>query len=63
MKRALRALLDDRELWSSTVETGLRTIKERHTCRHRAEQLVGIVQDLRATGHSKKPLRYIGASA
>ena len=63
MKRALRALLDDRELWSSTVETGLRTIKERHTCRHRAEQLVGIVQDLRASSHATQPLRYIGASA
>jgi spore maturation protein CgeB len=63
MKRALRALLDDRELWSATVETGLRTIKEHHTCRHRAEQLVGIVQNLRASRHSTQPLRYIGASA
>jgi spore maturation protein CgeB len=63
MKRALRALLDDRELWSVTVETGLRTVRERHTCRHRAEQLVSIVQDLRASGHPSQPLRYIGASA
>jgi spore maturation protein CgeB len=63
MKRALRALLDDRELWTATVEAGLRTIKERHTCRHRAEQLVSIVQDLRASGRSSQPSRYIGASA
>ncbi|MET4216701.1 spore maturation protein CgeB [Bradyrhizobium sp. LB14.3] len=63
MKRALRALLGDHELWTATVEAGLRTIKERHTCRHRAEQLVSIVQDLRASGRSSQPSRYIGASA
>lgn len=63
MRRALRALLDDRDLWSETVANGLHAIRERHTCRHRAEQLVGIVQDIRTSGHSSQPLQYIGASA
>lgn len=63
MRRALRALLDDRELWSATVATGLDAIRERHTCRHRAEQLVSIVQNIRASGRSSHPLQYVGASA
>lgn len=63
MRRALRALLDDRDLWSETVANGLHAIRERHTCRHRAEQLVGIVQDIRTSGHSSQPLQHIGASA
>jgi spore maturation protein CgeB len=62
MKRALRRLLDDRELRSATIETGLRAIRERHTCRHRAEQLVGIVETIRASDQAQ-PRRYIGASA
>ncbi|MBK3664141.1 glycosyltransferase [Bradyrhizobium diazoefficiens] len=63
MRRALRALLDDRDLWSETVTNGLHAIRERHTCRHRAEQLVGIVQDIRTSGRSSQPLQHIGASA
>src|SRR3569832_1318387 len=63
MKRALRAVLEDRELSSTMVETGLRTIRERHTCRHRARQLIDIVEDIQATDHSAQPLSCIGASA
>ena len=63
MKRTLRAVLDDRELSSATIDTGLRTIRERHTCRHRAQQLVGIVEAICGSDTSSQPLRYIGASA
>ncbi|OPY98846.1 glycosyltransferase [Bradyrhizobium sacchari] len=63
MSRKLRAVLDDRELSSALVATGLRAVLERHTCRHRAQQLVGIVEAIRASGTSSQPLRYIGASA
>lgn len=63
MKRALRAVLDDRELSSAMVETGLRTIRERHTCRRRAQQLLDIVAIIRASDSSSQPPRYIGASA
>jgi spore maturation protein CgeB len=63
MKRVLRAVLDDRELSAELVATGLRTIREHHTCRHRAQQLVSIVEAIRGSGTSSRPVRYIGASA
>ncbi|WP_409187721.1 glycosyltransferase [Bradyrhizobium sp. RDM4] len=62
MKRTLRMLLADRELSSATVEAGLRVIRERHTCRHRAEQLLGIVDSIRISGQpQQRP--YVGAVA
>ncbi|MDA9463260.1 CgeB family protein [Bradyrhizobium sp. CCBAU 53415] len=63
MKRALRTVLDDQALSSAMIETGLRAIRERHTCRHRAQQLVDIAADIRTSASSSRPLRYIGASA
>jgi spore maturation protein CgeB len=48
MKRALRTLLDDREMSSAMVQTGLRVISEKHTCRHRAQQLLDVVEGIRA---------------
>lgn len=63
MKHALRAVLDDREMSSAMVQKGLTTVREHHTCRHRAEQLVGIVGDIRASRRSAQPKRYIGAVA
>lgn len=63
MKHALRAVLDDREMSSAMVQKGLRTITEHHTCRHRAEQLVSIVADIRNSRRSAQPQRYIGAVA
>jgi spore maturation protein CgeB len=63
MSRKLRAVLDDRELSSALVATGLRAVLERHTCRHRAQQLVGIVEAIRASDTPSQPLRYVGATA
>ena len=63
MSCALRAVLDDSDLSAAMVETGLRTIRERHTCRHRAQQLVGIVEAIRTSNGSSQHQRYIGASA
>lgn len=63
MKQALRAVLDDREMSSAMVQKGLRTIAEHHTCRHRAEQLVSIVADIRNSRRSAQPQRYVGAVA
>ena len=62
MKRTLRTLLDDRELATATSEAGLRVIREHHTCRHRAEQLLGIVENIQLPGQpQQRP--YIGAVA
>lgn len=62
MTRALRMVLEDRDLSSAMVQTGLSVIREKHTCRHRAHQLVDIVNGIRAAGRlQSKPA--IGAVA
>jgi spore maturation protein CgeB len=63
MKRALRGLLEDPGLARTVVETALRTITERHTCRHRAQQLVEIVGQIRSPARSPLTLSSIGAVA
>lgn len=46
MTRHLRALASDPELRRSLAEHGLATIRARHSCAHRAEELLGIVAQL-----------------
>jgi spore maturation protein CgeB len=48
MARALRALSEDADLRASLVRHGLETIRARHTCGHRAEELLAIVGQLDA---------------
>jgi spore maturation protein CgeB len=52
MKHALQALLHDRELAAALTTAGLQTIAEHHTCRHRALELLGIVDSIRGPRHS-----------
>jgi spore maturation protein CgeB len=47
MKRHIRAVREDEDLRRSLVESGLETIRARHTCAHRAEELLSVVQSLR----------------
>jgi spore maturation protein CgeB len=47
MKGALLTLLRDPELALAMAEEGLQVIAERHTCRHRAVELIGIVDCIR----------------
>jgi spore maturation protein CgeB len=42
MKRHLRAVLNDAELASSLAANGLQTIRARHTCAHRVDELLQI---------------------
>ncbi|MCA1393147.1 glycosyltransferase [Bradyrhizobium sp. IC3123] len=63
MKHALRIIIDDPEFSAAMVETGLKVIRDRHTCRHRAEQLIDIVTDLRDSSRSARPQHDIGAVA
>ena len=63
MRRALRAVLDDREMSSAMVEAGLKTIKQHHTCRHRAVQLVEIVAGIRNSDYALASQRHMGAIA
>ena len=48
MKHALIELKNDPDLRSSLVRSGLETINSRHTCAHRVDELLGIVEELRA---------------
>ncbi|SFP83514.1 CgeB family protein [Sphingomonas rubra] len=43
---AIRAIADDAELRASLVASGLETIRARHTCAHRADELLAIVASL-----------------
>ena len=43
MERALRAVRDDRALRAALVRHGLETVRARHTCAHRAAELLAIV--------------------
>jgi spore maturation protein CgeB len=47
MKQCLQALLHDQALASALVDHGLRTILDRHTCLHRANELLDICAELR----------------
>jgi spore maturation protein CgeB len=46
MTDALRRIASDPELRRSLVANGLETIRARHTCAHRAEELLAIVERL-----------------
>jgi spore maturation protein CgeB len=48
MGRHLAALRDDADLRAALVESGLATIRARHTCAHRAQELLAIVEGLAA---------------
>ena len=47
MKEAMRTLLGDQALAADMVKTGLEAIRNRHTCRHRAAELIEIVSSVR----------------
>ncbi len=46
MKAQLRAVLRDDDLRQSLIESGLETIRARHTCGHRADELLAIAGEL-----------------
>lgn len=46
MQEAISALLSDREAAEAQAKQGLETIRARHSCRHRAEQLTSFCEEL-----------------
>lgn len=54
MKRHMRAILDDRAFGRELAQSGLETIRERHTCRHRVDQLMKIVARLRQNDNTAR---------
>jgi spore maturation protein CgeB len=47
MERDLKAVLNEPDLASSLVRHGLETIRSRHSCAHRVDELLTILQSLR----------------
>jgi spore maturation protein CgeB len=47
MNRRLRDVLEDKELAAKLRKNGLETIESRHTCKHRADELLAIYQRIR----------------
>ena len=52
MRRQIERVLTDPELSRSLCESGLETIRERHTCAHRVDELLDILRELDAVGTS-----------
>jgi spore maturation protein CgeB len=50
MQKKMRDVLEDAALARELARHGLHTILQRHTCAHRARELVGILRDLDAPG-------------
>jgi spore maturation protein CgeB len=48
MTRTVRALRDDPALRAELVASGLETIRARHTCAHRVDELLAVVAALDA---------------
>jgi spore maturation protein CgeB len=48
MTRAMRELQSDPELRAALARSGLQTVRERHTCAHRVDELLSIVEQMRA---------------
>lgn len=46
MKRHLRTVLEDEDAARALAEHGLRTIRERHTCAHRVDELLAIYEEI-----------------
>jgi spore maturation protein CgeB len=46
MKATIEHLLGDELACRQISESGLQTIRERHTCAHRARQLISIVEEI-----------------
>lgn len=55
MRRYLKDLLEDEGMAQELADRGLRTILDRHTCRHRVDELQAICEEL-GIGHQRKTL-------
>lgn len=55
MKTALHSLLKDPEFAEATADAAYRQTIERHTCRHRAVELLNIVDGIRRSRHGSVP--------
>lgn len=57
MTRHLKTVLHDEDLRRSLIGTGLDTIRARHSCAHRVDELLAILDDVRGTDTPLQELR------
>jgi hypothetical protein len=57
MRRALSAVLSDADLAGSFVLAGLDAIRKRHTCGHRVQELLAIVDELNVLEPARNSVR------
>jgi spore maturation protein CgeB len=48
MARHMRAVRDDPDVRASLIASGLATVRARHTCAHRADELLAVLDKLGA---------------
>ncbi|HTM49118.1 MAG TPA: glycosyltransferase [Bryobacteraceae bacterium] len=63
MQRGMRALLNDAQLRSELAASGRRTILERHTCSHRADELLEIHRRITLPRYETDTLRALAAAS
>jgi spore maturation protein CgeB len=63
MRRALQLLLNDAELAAATADEGLRLVHERHSCRHRAVELLELAARIHRARKAPAAAEYQGAPA
>lgn len=56
MRQHLHALLHDADMAAELAAHGLATIRQRHTCAHRVDQLFSILSELDASAREREPL-------
>jgi spore maturation protein CgeB len=54
MTRQIKNLLNDDQLAGALAEHGFKTIQQRHTCAHRVNQLLGIVDELKGSSRARQ---------
>jgi spore maturation protein CgeB len=59
MTAAISSILADRELAHQLITKGLQTIRERHTCAHRVQELLTIVNSLRMAPTAVQPQPFV----
>jgi spore maturation protein CgeB len=55
MEQSLRDVINDRDLAGALASAGLETIRNRHTCAHRVDQLLSIYEDMRPAFIRQEP--------
>lgn len=61
MRKMLREVLSDQELAKRLAARGLETIRNKHTCKHRVDELLHIVSALEEARHQMSGLKAAGA--